>query len=896
MQIANPAKHPSFFPPVDGAVIDCHCSVYLIPLLDMTDNPFAVLEVMKDSEIGDDDVRFGEWLTKKMKLLKRFIDDGSDLDAILLELEHCCRDGKFASVFFGKAASFFNCRACEVWKFQTREQVLARYDVEEITIIPVEKGGLAFRSIECERLVNVLKAETADRFCPSVDTASESSLCVPFRGATGNISALVLRGSKRGLFSSLDEANLRRLVPHVLLRLDAAAPLEIVGPAVPAIERELLVLMREITDSVTTQSDPAVFVTAVLEKAARLAKADRYSLFLVSENRDSLWTFAQSGLRESITLPFGKGIAGHCVSQQKMVGVTDAYQSPLFHPNVDNTTGYRTRSVLAVPLFNSRGDVFGSIELLIQELDGSFTAGDCKVVQILAMICGVALENANLFEHSGICQNRLAILTDSSIGITRSDDFRQVILGIVRNAAATINATSAAFYFLEAERFKLIASEGDGFLESPPFNCGVLHRVYLTGEPVIDNAFSLSEVTVKLDSASVIMAPVTFHDSGVLGILVVASMQPLTTKELEMVLPFAAFCGSSIHNAQLIEQLRFVDPDSEIQRWMSDDERVQFATPDRLSLSSREIEVVLTMNCFAPDFAGIGHFKELFFFFQSFNFFELFQITAERFFRFLTTLSRRYTDTSYHNWTHACDVTQCIFFMVKKGNLCDVYERWEVFTLLLASVCHDTNHRGLNNMYNVRAETPLGILFKDQSVMEVHHVHESIPIITRPGIDLFGVFDAVMLRKVWNVFIKIILATDMAKHFEIVRQAHSALDDQSFSMDNPDMRTLGLKLLIKLADISNVSRPFAFADQWCDILNKEFFHQGDLEIASGIGLSSPLNDRQTAYKPKSQIGFYNFICLPLYTVVAKLYPPLEVLVASVRANLEKWKQLAASQP
>jgi hypothetical protein len=100
---------------------------------------------------------------------------------------------------------------------------------------------------------------------------------------------------------------------------------------------------------------------------------------------------------------------------------------------------------------------------------------------------------------------------------------------------------------------------------------------------------------------------------------------------------------------------------------------------------------------------------------------------------------------------------------------------------------------------------------------------------------------------------------------------------------------------MKVGDISNVSRPFEIADKWCNILNQEFFRQGDLEKETGIRLTPPLNDKKTSNNPKSQIGFYNFICLRLYTVVAKLYPPLQVNVDSVKSNLERWKELVASQ-
>jgi 3',5'-cyclic-nucleotide phosphodiesterase len=78
---------------------------------------------------------------------------------------------------------------------------------------------------------------------------------------------------------------------------------------------------------------------------------------------------------------------------------------------------------------------------------------------------------------------------------------------------------------------------------------------------------------------------------------------------------------------------------------------------------------------------------------------------------------------------------------------------------------------------------------------------------------------------------------------------------------------------MKVSDISNVARPFELADRSCDILNREFFAQGDLEKKVGIGLTSPLNDRESANKPKSQIGFYNFVCLPLYNLLARCRPP-----------------------
>jgi hypothetical protein len=192
----------------------------------------------------------------------------------------------------------------------------------------------------------------------------------------------------------------------------------------------------------------------------------------------------------------------------------------------------------------------------------------------------------------------------------------------------------------------------------------------------------------------------------------------------------------------------------------------------------------------------------------------------------------------------------------------------------------------------VKAETPFGILFKDQSVMEMHHITVSIPILTRDDANLFQGLTSEQTKKMWNLFIQLILATDMAHHFELVKKSQGYVE-QGWDWESDEHRLTAMQLVLKVADISNVSRPFEIADKWCDILCNEFFRQGDLEKAT-IGLTSPMNDRENSDKPKSQIGFYNFICLPLYHVIAGIFPPLMVNYEAVDSNLMVWKSMVGA--
>jgi hypothetical protein len=108
-------------------------------------------------------------------------------------------------------------------------------------------------------------------------------------------------------------------------------------------------------------------------------------------------------------------------------------------------------------------------------------------------------------------------------------------------------------------------------------------------------------------------------------------------------------------------------------------------------------------------------------------------------------------------------------------------------------------------------------------------------------------------------------------------------------LENQEHRLALMQVMLKCGDISNVSRPFELADKWCDVLCEEFFRQGELESTSGMEYTSPLNDRAHLDKPKSQIGFYTFVCLPLYQAAAKAMAPLQVNVDQVLSNLAVWK-------
>lgn len=136
----------------------------------------------------------------------------------------------------------------------------------------------------------------------------------------------------------------------------------------------------------------------ILREAARVVEADRCSLFIVDRHRNELWSRVAQGAKQEIRVPLGQGIAGSVAQSGEVINLLDAYEDPRFQRDWDVKTNYRTRSVLCVPMRDTRGDVTGVIQALNAE-GGVFDAEDEELLIALGGQAAQAIENAMLHEE-----------------------------------------------------------------------------------------------------------------------------------------------------------------------------------------------------------------------------------------------------------------------------------------------------------------------------------------------------------------------------------------------------------------------------------------------------------------------------------------------------------------
>ncbi|MHB8897713.1 MAG: sigma-54-dependent Fis family transcriptional regulator [Thermoguttaceae bacterium] len=128
--------------------------------------------------------------------------------------------------------------------------------------------------------------------------------------------------------------------------------------------------------------------------ATRLLRADRASIFLWDKRTRTLVGRPALGIKSGeLRVPDHRGVVGQVVQTGEALRVDGSTEPGRINRQVDEALGYRTDTILCVPLRSRSGEVIGAFEL-INKADGSFGSEDQTVLAELAEHAVIALENA----------------------------------------------------------------------------------------------------------------------------------------------------------------------------------------------------------------------------------------------------------------------------------------------------------------------------------------------------------------------------------------------------------------------------------------------------------------------------------------------------------------------
>ncbi|GIL62062.1 hypothetical protein Vafri_16373, partial [Volvox africanus] len=298
----------------------------------------------------------------------------------------------------------------------------------------------------------------------------------------------------------------------------------------------------------------------------------------------------------------------------------------------------------------------------------------------------------------------------------------------------------------------------------------------------------------------------------------------------------------------------------------------------------------------------------------------------------------------YHNATHAADVLQTLHVIIHAAQLHEHYlDQLGLLAAYFAGIIHDYGHPGLTNDFLVATSDPLAVRYNDRSPLENHHCAAAFSVLRRRELDVTASLTHAERTAFRKLVIELVLATDMKQHFAVLSHFNTVHRLSAFAHSGPTSaapsaggaaagggaggggggastwhsgnrssrslgvdtersvsgnlapkpkddteRLLGLQVVMKAADLGHLGEELPVHQRWLSSLEEEFFRQGDRERELGLPIS-PLFDRVKQGVGKSQVGFYDFVALPLVHALSGAFPGAQPLMHCFLLNYNHWR-------
>ncbi|XP_053124414.1 dual 3',5'-cyclic-AMP and -GMP phosphodiesterase 11A isoform X3 [Hemicordylus capensis] len=507
-----------------------------------------------------------------------------------------------------------------------------------------------------------------------------------------------------------------------------------------------------------------------------------------------------------VQVPWGKGIIGYVAEHGETVNIPDAYQDRRFNDEIDKLTGYKTKSLLCMPIRNSEGEIIGVAQAINKTPGGApFTDDDEKVMEMYLPFCGIAISNAQLFAASRKEYDRSrALLEVVNDLFEEQTDLEKIVKKIMHRAQTLLKCERCSVLLLEdidspvvkfTKSFELMspkcsADTENSFkdsMEKPSssysdwlVNNSIAELVASTGLPVnISDAYQDPRFDVEADQISgfhirsVLCVPIWNSSHQIIGVAQVLNRldgKPFDDADQRLFEAFVIFCGLGINNTIMYDQVK--------KSWAK-----QSVALDVLSYhatcSKAEVDKFKAANIPLVSELGIDniHFDDFSLdvdamitaalrMFMELGMVQKFKIDYETLCRWLLTVRKNYRMVLYHNWRHAFNVCQLMFAQLTTAGFQEILTEIEILALIVGCLCHDLDHRGTNNAFQAKSGSALAQLYGTSATLEHHHFNHAVMILQSEGHNIFANLSSKDYSDLMQLLKKSILATDLTLYFE----------------------------------------------------------------------------------------------------------------------------------
>ncbi|KAJ8382194.1 hypothetical protein SKAU_G00029720 [Synaphobranchus kaupii] len=705
----------------------------------------------------------------------------------------------------------------------------------------------------------------------------------------------------------------------------------------------LLQLVRE----VSSHLDITALCHKIFLHINELIAADRYSLFLVHEDSSNekflvsrLFDVAEGSTLEEasnncIRLDWNKGIVGHVAATGQPLNIKNAYEDPRFNAEVDLITGYKTQSILCMPIKNHREEVVGVAQAINKKCgnSGTFTEQDEKDFSSYLAFSGIVLHNAQLYETSQLENRRNQVLLDLASLIFEEQQSLEVLL---RKIAGTILS------FMQAQCCTIFIADGNTMnsfssvfhmeheelgetVEVPKRDCDVSKINYMyaqyvknTMEPLNigditqDMRFPWTSESVehsRKQMRSLLCTPIkNGKKDKVIGVCQLLNkmdeasgkIKAFNRNDEQFLEAFAIFCGLGIQNTQMYETVERAMAKQEVTLEVlsyhasaAEEETRALQVTAAATIPSAQSLRLMDFSFSDFDLSDAETTQATIRMFVDLSLVQNFQMKYKSLCHWILSVKKNYRkNVAYHNWRHAFNTAQCMFAVLKSGRIQSKMNDLEILALMIATLSHDLDHRGVNNSYIQRSDHPLAQLYC-HSTMEHHHFDQCLMILNSPGNQILSGLSLEEYKSTLKMIEKAILATDLALYMKKRGEFFDLTKNSQFVWDDDYHKDLLRSMLMTACDVSAITKPWPVQRRIAELVATEFFEQGDKERRElNIEPIDLMNREKSDKIPSMQVSFIDAICTELYETLTNMSESCSPLLEGCRKNRQNWKVLA----
>uniref|UniRef100_A0A3P8VXG2 Phosphodiesterase n=1 Tax=Cynoglossus semilaevis TaxID=244447 RepID=A0A3P8VXG2_CYNSE len=665
-----------------------------------------------------------------------------------------------------------------------------------------------------------------------------------------------------------------------------------------------------------------------------------------------------------IVYPLDLGIVGHVATSKKMVNVPNVSEHSNYSDFVDELTEYQTKNALAIPIMNGKDMVavmmavnklegncftdkdeetlkkylnFANLVLRVFHLNYLHNC-ETRRGQVLLWSASKVFEELTDIErqfHKALYTVRAFLNCDRySVGLldmTKTKEFFDlwpVLMGEVPPYDGPKTPDGREIIFYKVIDYILHGKEEIKVIPNPPED----HWALVSGLPtyVAENGLVSFSFREPLDNSgwtikNVLSMPIVNKKEEIVGVATFYNRKdgkPFDDMDETLMESLTQFLGWSVLNTDTYDKMNKLENRKDIFQDMvlyhvkcrKDEIQNILNTRERWGKEPDECEEEELQEILSevlPDSKKIDLLE--FHFYDYYHtelelvkcgiqmYYELKVVDKFHIPREVGSLSKGYRKITYHNWRHGFNVGQTMFTLLMTGDLKRYYTDLECMAMVTAGLCHDIDHRGTNNLYQMKSGNPLAKLH-GSSILERHHLEFGKTLLRDDALNIFQNLNRRQHDTVIHLMDIAIIATDLALYFK-KRTMFQKIVDQSKTYENwndwtkymmleTTRKEIVMAMMMTACDLSAIAKPWEIQSKVALSVAAEFWEQGDLERTVLEQQPIPMMDRNKADElPKLQCGFIDFVCAFVYKEFSRFHVEITPMLDRLLNNRKEWNAL-----